>query len=158
MRNAEESSQQIVAVEPVESLLARSGLTKIVRTRVLGRAISMCVSFVFLLKMLPVFTGSLFGVALFGAARCEVTEFMAHPVDEGIVIDVAVGVDEDSSAGQVGEHGAGIAGGYMEVKGSSGVDVLPVGHEDDSQWENFGVHDLNLSPQQGFLLWSRPNH
>ncbi len=85
-------------------------------------------------------------------------EFMGHPVAEGIVVDVAISVDENRSAGQVCKQGAGVSSGHVEVKSSSGVEVLPVRHEDDSQRENFGVHDLNLSPQQCLLPRGRPNH
>jgi len=43
----------------------------------------------------------------------------------------------------------------MEAKDSGGFEILPVRHEDDAQWENFRVHDLNLGPQQSFLLLRR---
>jgi hypothetical protein len=46
----------------------------------------------------------------------------------------------------------------MKAKGFGGVEILPVRHKDDSQWENFGLHDPNLGPQQRFLLWRRSDY
>src|SRR5438874_11053373 len=40
----------------------------------------------------------------------------------------------------------------MESKYSGRLHVLPVGHKEDSQGINVGLHDLDLSAYQGFLL------
>ena len=82
-----------------------------------------------------------FGILLFGAVCGQVSEFMRHPVSEGVIAHVAVAVDEHASAGQVREHGARISGWHVKTKRLGGVDVFPVRHKDDSQRVNAGSHD-----------------
>jgi len=53
------------------------------------------------------------------------SEFVGHPVSEGIITHVAVGVDEHASAGQVREHSAGISSWHTEAKYSGRVNILP---------------------------------
>ena len=108
--------------------------------------------FACLLKALPIFTGSFVSVVLAGTVGSQVSEFMGHPVSEGVIAHVAVAVDEHASAGQVCEHGAGISSGHMQVEGPGRVQVLPMRHEQDSQRKNLGLHDLNLSAYQCFLF------
>ncbi len=105
-------------------------------------------------KALSVFPGGFVSVTLAGAVGSQVPEFMGHPVSEGVIAHISVAVDEHASAGQVCEHGARISGGHMEAKGSGRVNVLPVGHKENSQRINVGLHDSNLSSYQGFLFGS----
>src|SRR5467141_3648356 len=116
----------------------------------------MYVWFACILKALSEFTGSFVSVVLAGAVGGQVSEFMRHPVSEGVIAHIAVAVDEHASAGQVREHGAGIPGGHVEAKYSGGVDVLPVRHEENSQRINVGLHDPNLSSYQSVLFWRGP--
>src|ERR1700692_1575306 len=77
---------------------------------------------------------------------------MRYPVSEGVIAHIAVAVDEYAAAGQVREHGAGISSGHMELKNSGRFNILPVRHKDDSLRINVGLHYLNLSAYQFFLL------
>jgi hypothetical protein len=115
-------------------------------------AVSMNVSFVWILKALSVFTGSLVSVTLAGAVASQVSKLMRHPISERVIAHITVRVDKDGSAGQVTEHGTGISGWDMEAKGSGRVYILPVRHKNDSQRENLGLHDSNLGAYQSFLL------
>ncbi len=112
----------------------------------------MCGWFACILKPLSVFTGGLVCVTLGGAVGSQVSEFMRHPVSEGVIGDISVAVGEHASAGQVREHGTGISGWHFEAKYSCRVDVLPVRHKENSQRINDELHDPNLSAYQGFLL------
>src|SRR5256885_10074800 len=96
-------------------------------------------SFACILKALSVFTGGFVSGILAGAVGGQVSEFMRHPVSEGVIAHISVAVDEHASAGQVREHGAGVSGGYMEAKYSGRVHVLPVRHQEDPEWVNRGV-------------------
>src|SRR5437588_1247688 len=109
-------------------------------------------SFACILKALSVFTGGFVSGILAGAVGGQVSEFMRHPVSEGVIAHIAVAVDEHASAGQVREHSAGISGWHVEAKCSGRVDVLPVRHKENSQRINLGLHDPYLSSYQSFLF------
>src|SRR5438309_11468539 len=108
--------------------------------------------FACILKSLSVFTGGFVSVTLAGAVGGQVSEFMRHPVSEGVIAHIAVAVDEHASAGQVREHSAGISGWHAEAKYSRRVNVLPVPHKENSQRINVGLHDPNLSSHQSLLF------
>ena len=74
----------------------------------------MYVWFVCILKTLSVLTGGFVSVTLAGAVGGQMSEFMRHPVSEGVIGDISVAVDEHASARQVREHGAGISGWYVD--------------------------------------------
>src|SRR6267143_4128443 len=114
----------------------------------------MNVWFACILKALSVFTGGFVSGTLASAVGSQMSEFMCYPVSEGVIAHVAVAVDEHASAGQVGEHGAGISGWHLEAKCSGRVDVPPVRHKENSQRINAGLHDPNLSSYQSFLFGS----
>src|SRR5437879_2322212 len=80
------------------------------------------------------------------------TEFMRHPVSEGVIAHISVAVDEYTSAGEVREHSASISSGHMEAKGSGRVNVLPMRHKENSQRINVGLHGAYLSSYQSFLF------
>src|SRR6267378_4279756 len=115
----------------------------------------MYVWFACILKALSVFTGGFVSGILAGAVGSQMSEFMRYPVSERVIADIAVAVDEHTSAGQVREHSAGISSGHVEAKGSGRVNVLPVRHKENSQRINIGLHDPNLSSHQS-LLFGRP--
>ena len=96
--------------------------------------------------------GGFFGILFFWTVGRQVAQFVGHPVAKPVGTLVTVVVDEDGSAGQVGKHLAAIAGRNMESKGLGGVQVFPMGHEDDSRRKNRGLHNVDLSSQQRFLL------
>jgi hypothetical protein len=48
--------------------------------------------------------GSSISILLFRAVRSQVSELVRQPIAERLVTNVAVGIDEDSSASQVAEH------------------------------------------------------
>src|SRR5262249_45540185 len=68
------------------------------------------------------------------------------------VIDITVGINEDGSAGQVGEQGACVTLGNVQAKDAGVVDELPVGHEEDSEREDGGLHNLKLGTDERLLL------
>src|SRR6266481_2595451 len=76
---------------------------------------------------------------------------MCQPVAEGVIAHISVAVNEDASAGQVREHGAGISGRHMKVKGFGHINILPVWYEQNSERKNLRLHDPNLSSYQSFL-------
>ena len=102
--------------------------------------------------MFAVFASDFLCIRFFRAVGSQVSKFMRHPVSQGVIAHVAVAVDERASAGQMREHGAGISSGHVETKCSGRVNVLPVGHKENSQRKNVGLHDPNLSAYQSFLL------
>src|SRR5258708_39175679 len=77
---------------------------------------------------------------------------MRQPVAEGVIAHISVAINEDASAGQVREHGAGISGRHVKVKGFGRVNVPPVWHEQNSERKNLRLHDPNLSSYQSFLF------
>ena len=101
--------------------------------------LSQCASFVFILKMLSVFACTFVGICLPCAVGSQVSEFMRHPVSEGVITHISVAVNEHAPAWEMREHGTRIASGHMELEDSGGVEVLPVRHKKDSQRINVGV-------------------
>src|ERR1700686_950665 len=109
-------------------------------------------SFACIVKTLSVVTGSFVSVTLADVVGSQVTEFMRHPVSEGIIAHISVPVDEHASAGQVREQFAGISGGHAQVESSGRVNVLPMRHKQNSQRINARLHYPNLSSYQSFLF------
>src|ERR1700746_4030632 len=107
--------------------------------------------FACILKALSVLTSGSVGVTFADPVCSQVPEFVRYPVSEGIIAHIAVAVDEHRPAGQMREHGACISGGDMKEESFGGNYVFPMGHKDNSQRKNFGLHDLDLSANQCFL-------
>src|SRR5712692_5049933 len=96
-------------------------------------AASMCAWFACILKALSVFVGGFISVTLPDAVGSQVPELVSDPVGQPVLAHIAVVVDKDSSAGQMGEHQAPVASGNVKVKVAGRSEVFPMRDKEDSQ-------------------------
>src|SRR5215510_16170289 len=86
-----------------------------------------------LLEALAVFLGGLFRIPLSVAVHGQVSQLMGNPVTQPVFALVAVVIDKNGPAGQMGEHQAAISFRDMELKGSRCIEILPMGYKEDSE-------------------------